>query len=62
MLKLPGRRGAVEIVPFLPPPRLHEAGMPGQASAVWENRMKTRDYIGKMVVRIPDLNNELCFS
>ena len=62
LLNLSGRCGAVEVVPLLPLPRLYQAGMPGQAPTVRENRMKTRDYIGQMVTRIPDLNNELCFS
>jgi hypothetical protein len=59
---VPLRRRTVEVMPLLFLPRLHEACVPGPAQELREPFMKSRNVVGQMVQRIPDLGNQLCFS
>ena len=62
VLDVPLRRRTVEVVPLLPSSRLHKTGLSRSAPKLREPFMKSRNIVGQMVQRIPDLGNELCFS
>jgi hypothetical protein len=62
MFDVPLRRRAVEVLSLLPSSRLHKTSVPGPAQKLREPSMKSRNVVGQMVQRIPDLGNELCFS